>query len=288
MPNVALVTCADLPDLDTEEQLVIEPLRALGVEVSVETWDDPDVDWTAFDLTVIRSAWDYPTRRDDFVAWAHSIPTLANPAAIVEWNTDKSYLHEFVELGYPVVPTSWLAPGADDEPPDDGEYVIKPSVSAGSLNTGRYRMDDTEQAEQAREHIARLHANGATVMIQPYVSAVDSQGETSLLYMNGSFSHAIRKGQMLSGPDHGAEELYREEEIDARIPTAIEHDTAHRILAATPMVDELLYARVDLVPDADGKPLLIELELTEPGMFLSHDAGAPQRFANAIATYLSR
>ncbi|MCW6008650.1 hypothetical protein K1W54_29510 [Micromonospora sp. CPCC 205371] len=287
--RVALVTCAELPDLDPDDRLLIEPLRALGVEVTPVAWDAAGVDWASFGLAVLRSPWDYPSRRDEFVAWAARVPRLANPADIVQWNTDKRYLGELAAAGVPVVPTTWAT---DDTwtPPAGEAYVVKPSVGAGSVDTGRYRLGDPDEARLAREHATRLIAAGRTVMIQPYLSAVDTYGETALLYLPDesgklAFSHAIRKGAMLDGPDTGVTGLYKEETIKPRVPIDAELAVAEQALAAIPGgPDRLLYARVDLIPGEDSTPLLVELELTEPSLFLATAEGAPARLAKAITT----
>lgn len=287
--RVALVTCAELPDLDPDDRLLVEPLRALGVEVTPVAWDAPGVDWASFRLAVLRSPWDYTSRRDEFVAWAAGVPGLANPADVVRWNTDKRYLGELATAGVPVVPTVWAT---DDTwtPPAGEAYVVKPSVGAGSVDTGRYRLGDPDEAKLAREHAARLIAAGRTVMIQPYLSAVDTYGETALMYLPDesgklAFSHAIRKGAMLDGPDTGETGLYKEETIKPRVPIDAELAVGEQALAAIPGgPDRLLYARVDVIPGEDGCPLLVELELTEPSLFLGTASPSAARLAKAIAT----
>lgn len=291
-PRVALVTCAALPDLDPDDRLVSGPLAARGITAEPARWDDPAVDWTRYDLVVLRSPWDYALRRDEFVAWARRVPRLVNPADVVAWNTDKRYLAELSAAGVPTVPTSWVAPGENWAPPaDSGEIVLKPAVSAGSQDTGRYDLADPEHRELAGAHVRRLSAAGRVTMVQPYLEAVDTAGETALLFLAGpdglAFSHAIRKGPMLTGPDLGVAELYKEERIDARTATPEQLDTAEKTLAGVPGgIDRLLYARVDLIPGRDGAPVLVELELTEPSLFLGYADGAPDRLAAAIATHL--
>jgi len=292
--RVALVTCAALPDLDSDDRLLTGPLAALGISAEPVTWDDPAVDWGGYQLAVVRSTWDYARRRDEFVAWTRRVPRLLNPSDVIAWNTDKSYLGELAAAGAPVVPTVWLAPGATwttldtERHPDTGRHwVVKPAVSAGSLDTGRYDLADPVHRRLVAAHLARLHAAGRVAMMQPYLPAVDDHGETSLLYFGGRYSHAIRKGPMLAGPDDAQPTLYRPEEISPREPSAAEHEAARRVLAAVPGADELLYARVDLIPGPDGEPLLIELELTEPSVFLGYGEGAAQRFAAAIASRLA-
>src|SRR6266540_4069989 len=243
-PRVALVTCRELPDLDPDDRLLLEPLRAHGFTVDGVAWDDPTADWAGYDLAVLRSTWDYPRRRDAFLHWTRTVPALADPP--------------------------WA-------PPAGGEYVIKPAVGAGSVDTGRYDLGAAGHRELAERHAARLQAAGRTVLIQPYLPAVDTYGETALLFLGGRFSHAIRKGPLLDGPDEGVAGLYRPEEITPREPTAEERALAEKALTAAPFGTDLLYARVDMIPGPHGAPRLIELELTEPSLFLGYAPGAADR-----------
>jgi hypothetical protein len=281
--RVAFVTCTGVPDLDPDDRLAIGPLRARGIEVDAVAWD-ATVDWAGYDLAVLRSAWDYPPRRDEFVAWASRVPRLANPAPVVAWNTDKRYLAELGAAGVRVVHTDWVYPGDAWEPGDDRVIVIKPAVGAGSVDSGRYDLADVGERGLAVAQARRLEAMGRVVMVQPYLTAVDTYGETSMLYLDGTFSHAVRKGPMLAGPDFGVDGLYREEHISPREPSPAEHAAAREALAALPFpARDLLYARVDLVPGADGEPVVVEVELTEPSLFLGTAEGAADRLASAIA-----
>ncbi|ADU09490.1 hypothetical protein ML5_3979 [Micromonospora sp. L5] len=292
-PRVAFVTCAELPDLDPDDRLALGPLTARGVTAEIAVWDDPAVDWSGYDLVVLRSPWDYALRRDEFVTWARTVPALVNPADVVAWNTDKRYLSELAAAGVPTVPTEWVEPGQAWTPPSGGEYVIKPAVSAGSQDTGRYDLTDREHRELAVAHVRRLSDAARATMVQPYLDAVDTAGETALLFLAGpgglAFSHAIRKGPMLTGPDLGEAALYKEERIDARVATAEQRAVADKVLAVVPGgPDRLLYARVDLIPGPDGEPVLVELELTEPSLFVGYADGAPDRLADAVLTHLAR
>lgn len=281
--QVALVTCAELPDLDPDDRLVLEPLAALGLSVDAAIWDDAGVDWASYDLVVLRSTWDYAGRRDEFVSWASRVPRLANPADVVAWNTDKRYLAELAAAGVPVVPTQCVGPADVWTLPAKGEWVIKPAVSAGSRDTGRYDATNASHRELALSHVARLQAASRLVMVQPYLRAVDFYGETALLFVGGEYSHAIRKGPMLQGPDVGVEGLYKQEEITSRVPSATELAIAEKALAAVPGGSHrLLYARVDLIPGVDGEPLLVEIELAEPSLFMATAESAARRFARAI------
>jgi hypothetical protein len=288
--RMALVTCATLPDLDPDDRLLLEPLRDLGVEAAAAVWDDPSIDWNDFDLAVIRSTWDYPARRSEFVEWARRVPRLANPARVIAWNTDKRYLAELAAAGVPVVPTSWLEPGNSVVLPDSGRHVLKPSVGAGSVDAAAFSLDDEREHRLAREHAVRLTTSGQIVMIQPYLDTIEQHGETALIFIGGEFSHAVVKGAMLRGDkDIGAGGLYLAEEIAAREPTDDQLAVARRALAAIPDgPDRLTYARVDLVPDAKGRPILMELELTEPSLYLGYGASAAERFARILAGKIER
>jgi hypothetical protein len=261
--------------------------------VEITRWDDPAVDWAAYDLAVLRSPWDYTGRRAEFVAWAARVPALANPADLVAWNTEKTYLDALAAVGVPVVPTRWVRPGQAWDPPVTGEVVIKPAVGVGSVDAGRYNLADATHRELAAAHLARLGAEDRLAIVQPYLAAVDTYGETALLFHSGPdgpvFSHAIRKGPMLAGPDEGTVGLYRRERITPRTPTAAELTAARQALAAVPGGPErLLYARVDLIPGPDEAPLLVELEITEPSLFLGAAPDAPRRFADAIVAAATR
>jgi glutathione synthase/RimK-type ligase-like ATP-grasp enzyme len=283
--RVALVTCASLPELDPDDQLLLEPLRALGVDATAAVWDSDQIDWDAFDLVVIRNTWDYPARRPEFIDWARRVARLANPADVVEWNTDKSYLADLAAAAVPTIPTTYLSPTLPVSLPTAGRHVLKPSVGAGSLDAAAFSMGDTLEARRANAHANRLLDAGKTVVVQPYMQQIEERGETALMYVGGEFSHAIVKGAMLAG-DHGAEAggLYLAETIASREPTPAELEIGRRALAAVAGgSSRLLYARVDLVPDANGDPMLMELELTEPSLYLRYGEGAAERFAKVIA-----
>jgi hypothetical protein len=291
-PRVALVTCAEFPAADPETRGLIEPLASLGVAAEVAVWDDPAVDWSAFDLAVVRSCWDYAGRRDEFLAWARRVPPLANPGAVIAWNTDKRYLAELAARGIGVVPTAWVEPSAawrppspDDSPP--GLWVVKPAVSLCALDSGRYDLRDPAERRLAEQHVRRLQGGGRVAMVQPYLTRVDEEGETSLVFIAGRYSHAVRRRAVLDGPDRGIDRRFTPDGGLAprpAAPTRAQREVAERALDAVPRGrGRLLYARVDLVPDDDGAPLVMEVELTEPHLYLGLAPGAPARFAAAIA-----
>lgn len=279
MTTVLLATCAQLPKGDEDSEPLTGALRRLGIDARWQAWDDPAARWDA--VTVIRSTWDYAPRREEFLRWAAAVPALQNPYPLVVWNSDKVYLGELADLGIPAVPTVFVRPGQGVRFPDAAEWVVKPSIGAGSRGAGRFR----DQAAAA-EHVRALHGAGRTAMLQPYLDGVDTAGETALIYLDGEFSHAVVKGAMLP-PDaaHAVEddELFVAERIDARAPSAAECEIGERVVkaltarfGATP-----LYARIDLLPGPDG-PALVEVEVTEPSLFLGYADGAADRFAAAL------
>lgn len=263
-------------------------LTARGVAHRVVDWDDPTADWAAFGLAVIRSPWDYTRRHAEFLRWAEAVAALtdlANPPAIVRWSSDKRYMDDLREAGVPAVPTSFAAPGEAMDWPAADEVVVKPTISAGSLDTERHPAAERAGAEA---HVARLHAQGRVAMAQPYLSAVEGErGETALVFVDGRFSHALRKGPMLMPGLELVGGLYVEEDIRRADPTPAERQVAEAAMAAVPGGARLLYARVDLVPDDAGSPVVLELELVEPSLFLGHAPGAADRVAGAIADRLT-
>ena len=286
--TVALVTASVARDLDDDLPPLAGALGRRGIAHEVVDWDDPSVEWGRFALAVVRSVWDYPRRRGELLEWAEAAAratTLLNPPAVLRWSSDKRYLAELAAAGVPVVPTAFAAPGEEMAWPPAEEVVVKPVVSAGSLDTDRYPAGRRADAEA---HVARLHADGRPAMAQPYMAAVERAGETALVHIGGAFSHAIRKGPILAGVPETVGGLFAAEQIDRRTPREGERAAAEAALDALPFDrDDLLYARVDLVPGDDGRPLVLEVELVEPSLFLRFDAGAADRFARAIASWCS-
>ena len=262
---------AAMPSLHVDDHPLLPALAARGIDAEPVVWSAP-ADWDAYDLVVVRSCWDYTTRREEFLAWAASVPRLANSAAVLAWNTDKRYLAMLASAGVPVVPTTFVAPGEPYEVPAH-EHVVKPTVSAGARDTARFAAGESSLA-----HAQALLSAGRDVMVQPYATAVDTDGETAVVTFDGAHSHAAGKAAVLARGAGHPDDV----EITARTATGAERALADRVLALVPG-GPLLYARVDLVPGQDGGPLLMELELTEPCLFLATSAGAAGRFADAVA-----
>lgn len=287
--DVLLATSRDLPELDQDDAPLVAALRDAGIEAEMAVWDDPDVDWASARLVLVRSTWDYTDRRDEFVEWAKrvdAVTDLQNPAEVIRWNTHKGYLLELEERGAPIVPTAWLGQGDRIDLADLltsrawKRAVIKPAIDAGSR--GLRRVDATDGADLAagQAHLDHLLANG-DVMVQPYLESIETDGELSVVFFDGEFSHAVRKRP---APDDFRIQVeyggrYSVEEIDGDV-----RDLAAWILESTGQ--EFLYARVDLVADETGAPQLAELELTEPSLYLTHVPGAAEKLAAAVAKRL--
>lgn len=292
--RIAFATCAPLPDGWPDDARLAAALRRRGAEVDYAVWDDPEADWDGFDSVLIRSTWDYTLRRDRFVSWAHSLRgRIENRPEIVEWNSDKRYLADLAAAGIATVPTLYVEPG-DPVPQLEGEVVVKPTVSAGARDTGRF---SPAAHGQARALLDRLHEEGRCAMLQPYQAAIEREGETAIVFIAGSESHALRKEVVLEPDeeaplaDHelrAAEAMFRPELV-----TGSEARPAQRQLAAE-VVEELgrrigaapLYARVDLIAGPQGEPLLLELEAVEPSLYFEQAPGSEERFAEALLARL--
>lgn len=278
---LALITARAARALDEDLPPLCAELAARGIAHEVVDWDDVDVDWRRYRLAVLRSTWDYIDRYPEFSAWIERVGTLTrllNPPEVVRWNTHKGYLLELAAHGVPIVPTTLLRPGDAIALPPLPELVVKPAIGAGSRAARRFRDDPAG----ARAHAGALLGEGRDVLVQPYLARVDEVGESALLYFGGRYSHAIRKGPLLPPNADATAKLFAPEQIVAREPGADERALADAVLAAVPFAGALAYARVDLLRAADGSPVLLELELTEPSLFFDHAPGSVARFVDVL------
>jgi glutathione synthase/RimK-type ligase-like ATP-grasp enzyme len=266
--RVALATCAALPDLDEDDRPLVTALAELDVSAAAAVWDDASVEWGRFDLVVLRSTWDYAERSDAFLTWAVALPHVLNAPDVLAWGTDKErYLAELRDGGVSVVPTEFVRPGSTFEVPGE-PFVVKPAISAGGRMSARF---SPAEADAAAALAQRIHAEGRTVMVQPYLDA----DETSLVHIDGAFSHALRRRAPLpAGRERDV--LYLEEELAPWTATEDERRVAEVALACLP--EPLLYARVDLIGT-----LVLEVEVVEPSLYLAYGPGSCERFAAAIA-----
>ena len=286
---IALVTTQAARGHDLDLDILTAALDAAHQKWQIVNWDDASIDWSQFSIAVLRSTWDYYARLDEFVAWVDLVSaqtTLCNPAEIVRWNVDKRYLQEMSAHGIPVMATTFVSKmiGITQELIAQ-DVIIKPVVSAGSNNTARHRND----AVAARAQLDHILSNAGVAMVQPYSPTIDSVGETGLVYLGGKFSHAFGKDAVFGEAEQVHNGVHVQEVITARTANPNEHllgDSVMKFLinkfGVTP-----LYARIDMVTNIDGVPEIMEVELTEPSLYLHLDAGSPERAATALANAAS-
>lgn len=296
-PRLALVTAIASLSRDHDMPLLLAACARAGIDAEIRAWDDGSVSWARYDAVLLRSPWDYTTRLAEFLAWCDRVAAqsrLWNPPEVVRWNTDKRYLADLAADGIAVVPTAYAGP--DDAPvaaveallaahQQAAEFVVKPTVAAGAEGARRYARGQTLAAA---DHLGRLLGAGRSAMLQPYLPAVDRDGETALLYFAGRYSHAIRKAALLAPDSDSPDAATRDEAIAPRTPAEDERRFGDAVVAvlAGRFGTAPLYARVDLLRDADGSPRLLELELTEPSLFLPFSEGAADRLAAALGDAL--
>lgn len=271
-----------------DADLGIAPLEARGWAVDQVPWRTPDVDWNVFDAVYIGTPWDYPQDVDRFMDVLERIDrsraVLVNDFALVRWSLPKTYLRDLEERGADIVPSDWhthLEKGAlagfFDRIGTDS-LIIKPVVSTNATDTHLLTRESASSKEPALLQTFR----NRPFVVQPFIDNIQTEGEYSLFYFGGSFSHAIRKvpkaGDFRVQEEHGAG-------IAAVAPRGEQIECADRILALVRPAP--VYARCDLVRGPDGRLLLMELELIEPSMYLRMHAAAPERFAAAFDRYVT-
>lgn len=283
--RIAIATCADHPRLAPDDRSLLAALEARGVEAVPAVWDDAGVEWERFDGCLIRSTWDYHEKHDDFLAWARSVSEeipLWNAFELVAWNSEKGYLRELAATGLPTIPTRWLERGGGHrleallaEEGWDGA-VLKPAIDLGARNLRRALAGGAADQAMLEELLARHD-----VMVQPFLPMVEAEGELSLVYIGGRFSHAVRKlpkqGDFRVQPSWGGSV----HSVDAAAAQIAIGD-----LALAQLPTEPLYARADLVRGPSGECLLIELELIEPSLYLSTNPPAAEQLADAVKSRL--
>lgn len=300
MPRpIALVSARVARGLDEDLAPLVAALEQRGLAVEVVDWDDAGVEWARYALALLRSTWDYTSRLGEFLAWlarAAAQTAIYNPPALIRWNVDKHYLADLEGAGVSIVPSFFIEPGAATDrfaAADDSlrkfllaqpaaELVVKPAVGAGSRDAQRYGR---EEVAAIREHMERLLIGQRSVLLQPYLERVDELGETALIFFQGRFSHAIRKGPLLQRGSAPTRALFATEQISPRTPQAAELALAERALRAIPF-ERPLYARVDLIGAADGSPRVLELELSEPSLFFAHSPDGAAGLAQVMGRLL--
>jgi hypothetical protein len=287
MMKIGLVTCLEIPEADPDEEIQLEAIRQAGGEASLVPWDDSQIDLSRFDRLILRSCWDYPWRESEFREWlaaADGQTQLLNPLAVVKWNLHKGYLLDLARAGVPVVPTRILAAGRGSAALDpilaeeqwcseqwcseqSPQIVIKPAVSAGSWLTARFGPD---QLAAARSFIDQ-HGLDRDLLVQPYIRSVESGGERANVYIAGQWSHCVVKSPRFSGT---------QEQVGIAQPVLAEDlELGEMAIACSP--GKILYGRVDTVRNHQGKPMVAELELIEPTLFLKENLAARALFGAA-------
>ena len=296
-PDIAIACCRRASDSgpsdlypDPDSDLLVPLLGQRGLNARKLAWDSPDVSWSDIPLVVVRSTWDSVDRPAEYLAWVGEVAgvsTILNPAPVLAWNLDKSYLLELDAAGVPVIPTELIVPGGT-LPRPSSSFVVKPAISAGARETAVYRPEDRVAAE---EHVGRLLDQGRAVLVQPYLQAVEDPGEISLVFIDGRFSHAVRKGPVLEAgaPIHDRP-WERMVFLGPAVPTAEERRVAERVheVVHDRFAADLLYSRVDLVADGTGAPLVLEVELIDPYLSLSDEPAAADDLAGAMAQRVQR
>ena len=276
-----IATCRRLPEPDPDEELLLQALRARKVDARMAGWNDPGERWSEPVPTVIRSTWDYVHDLERFLAWAQQAEAVAplwNAFSVVRWNAHKRYLNELERAGHPVVPTEFVEKGSRASLTSIArerawnDIVVKPAVSAGSFGTRRFGIADLREGEQ---HLAALLVEG-DAMVQRYVESVDGHGERALVWIDGAFTHAVRKTARFTG---------QEEHVSPAVPIEADELALGQAVVA-PWSAQLLYARVDLTRDARGRPMIMELELIEPSLFLLQSPAALKRLVDGICRRL--
>ena len=282
-PRIALVTCDAHPLLYADEQLLPARFAAAGIDATPQSWSDPAVAWSEFDRVVLRSMWDYFERIDEFTVWIDRLAErripVCNPASLVRWNLDKRYLADLAARGVRIVPTHFVAPG---DRLDLGvlvrgagwpEAILKPAVSGGAYRTHRFTAANAPSLQGELDAILRK----CGALVQPFLPEIAAEGEWSLLFFGGAFSHAVIKtpapGDFRVQSQFGGD--YRAAEPPPSLLAA-----ATAIVAALP--SPAVYARIDGVRRDDAF-LLMEVEAIEPYLFLPHSPNAIDRYVAAVA-----
>jgi glutathione synthase/RimK-type ligase-like ATP-grasp enzyme len=283
-PEVALVTYRNPGGVPPEDLILADAVRRVGLSVAHPVWNDAEVDWAGVSLAVVRSTWDYFHGRPAFVRWvdrAGRRTDLWNRPAVLRWNTHKRYLRDLEEAGVPVVPTVW---SPKSRPVDLGETmdhmgwdvaVVKPAVSGAGERTYRVPRSGAKRGQRYLAAIGRTD----TGMVQQFLPSAVRGGERSLIFLNGRFSHCVRRARFFGRTErHEPETLARVNDEMRRV--------ARLALAACP--DDLLYARVDLIAVENHGWQVLEIELTEPSLFFVPCPRAAGTLARAIHRRLRR
>lgn len=286
-----------MPNLYPDENGLLDALAERGMDPQIKTWTDPGVDWDEAGLVVVRSVVDYARDRKRFLDWAGTVPRLLNSADVLTWNSDKHYLQELADRGLPTIQTTWIAADKHYNKqqvharfPAFGDFVVKPTVSSGVRDIGRYCSVDISQRQAAMDHAMSLLSEGRDVMVQRYREEIDVHGEMSLVFFNGLLSHAVQKKALLH-PAQVTDRTVREVVAAAYTPSPREllwgeqirqviHDYVRSRLGRD---EQFLFNRVDVVPDGEGSFLVMEVALVDADLYEDSTPNGLSNFADAIS-----
>lgn len=289
MKRLAFITSEEDPILIQDDQLAIEPLQKNGYQVKPLVWDHSAEKMEQFDALIFRSCWNYHQKFETFVNWLQKVKDsqipVFNPIDISKWNLNKKYLLELAQKGVLIPKTLWFTKGTSFKSADvssklenltGDQIVIRPATSLSGYDTYLVSRSDNEKIEK----IWQSMPSDRDIIVQEYIPEITTEGETSLMFFNGEFSHAIRKtpapNEFRIHAEHGGKRF-------AVKPSLELISEAKEILAA--IENPLLFARVDVIHRPQGA-VLIELEIIDPMLFLGYSEGAPERFARAIVDKL--
>lgn len=265
MKRVGLVTCRNLPETDPDQDLLLQSLEGLGLHAEMLAWDDPNADPAQFDVCVLRSCWNYFQNVRAFKRWlrnADQVTRLCNPLPLLLWNLHKGYLKDLRDQGFAIPPTLFLDAGSKldlRQIIDRNEWleiVIKPAVSAGSYQTRKFCAEDQRSAQSFLNELVCEQ----DVLVQEYQPTVETEGEKVLIWIDGHFTHAVRKSARFA---FGSEKV-----SEALSVTAEEERLGAKLLKTILKGQKPNYARIDLIPHSSGGYLISELELIEPSLYL--------------------
>jgi glutathione synthase/RimK-type ligase-like ATP-grasp enzyme len=290
MPRLALVTCEELPLLDPDEQFLLPALAERGVDAESVPWTAGHAALAGYDAVVVRSCWDYHLQPDAFLSWIDGLDRLGmpvwNPPHVLRWNLDKRHLLELQDAGVAVLPIQIIERGAGRTLADvlaDSDWpeaVVKPVVSLGGWETWRVTQKEMgRDSVSSREKESRWAALSSShdLIVQRFAPEILSEGEWSLVFIAGAFSHAVIKrpaaGEFRVQEEHGGEM----QRVDPALDLV---ELAAEILAICP--DPQLYSRVDGV-FREGRFELMEVELIDPSLYLAECPESAKRWANRLA-----
>lgn len=283
--KIAIITCSEHPQGVIEDKPLFDALIQSNINYEICIWDQPN-DWSKYDICLLRSVWDYHEKFENFIKWTHEVEkvsNLSNPLSVIEWNSDKKYLQELHGHEINIAPTIWLAQHSIidlkselSKLPDAHQYFLKPTVGADSSGTFRF---NTEEIEKAQQHLNQW-ISSHDMMLQSYLPSVESYGEVSLIFIDGKFSHAIRKipvkGDYRVQDTFGATDTPHkasQQEINIAVSTVDFIKTKF---------GQLSYARIDLLQDVKNQPVINEIELIEPSLFFHHHHPAAHNLINSL------